>query len=180
MTNRIAQIRARLEAATPGEWRAYFVEGEDEWTVQEGAFYGDVCKVTRFSLREEPDAALIASAPADLAWCLGEIERLHVLSETRAPMCQCSDDEACKFVRERDAARAEVESNRAEIARLRALVAKAEDVVDQARTLTSYSWEDRLEDCRVSGDARIDSRELGIAVWHYDRAKNGGTDGTDA
>ena len=40
-------------------------------------------------------------------WTLAEeVERLRVLSETRAPMCQCSDDEACRFVRERDAARA--------------------------------------------------------------------------
>lgn len=54
-------------------------------------------------------ARLAESPDADLAWCVAEIERLRVLSETRAPMCQCSDDEACRFVRERDKALAEVE-----------------------------------------------------------------------
>ncbi len=51
-------------------------------------------------------ARLAESPDADLAWCVAEIERLRVLSETRSPMCQCSDDEACRFVRERDKARA--------------------------------------------------------------------------
>lgn len=46
---------------------------------------------------------------------------------------------------------------------------KAEEVVMLARQLTAYSWEDRLEDCKVSDAAKHDSRELSIAVWLYDR-----------
>jgi hypothetical protein len=48
---------------------------------------------------------------------------------------------------------------------------KAEEVVMLARQLTAYAWEDRLEDCKVSDDAKHDARELGIAVWHYDQAE---------
>ena len=46
---------------------------------------------------------------------------------------------------------------------------KAEEVVMMARQLTAYAWEDRLEDCAVSDSAKHDSRELSIAVWHYDQ-----------
>lgn len=56
--------------------------------------------------------------------------------------------------------------------RLRAVerrLKKAEDVVMLARQLTSYAWEDRLDDCKVSDEAKHDSRELSIAIWHYDQ-----------
>ena len=46
---------------------------------------------------------------------------------------------------------------------------KAEEVVMLARQLTAYAWEDRLEDCKVSDDAKQDSRELSTAVWLYDQ-----------
>jgi hypothetical protein len=46
---------------------------------------------------------------------------------------------------------------------------KAEEVVMLARQLTAYAWEDRLEDSKVSDDAKHDSRELGTAVWLYDQ-----------
>jgi hypothetical protein len=46
---------------------------------------------------------------------------------------------------------------------------KAEEVVMLARQLTSYAWEDRLEDCKVSDEAKHDSRELSIAIWLYDQ-----------
>ena len=48
---------------------------------------------------------------------------------------------------------------------------KAEEVVMMARQLTAYSWEDRLEDCKVSDDAKHDSRELATAIWLYDQAE---------
>ena len=56
-------------------------------------------------------------------------------------------------------------------ARIDAVAANAspEDVVMLARQLTAYSWEDRLEDCKVSDEAKHDSRELSIAVWLYDQ-----------
>lgn len=46
---------------------------------------------------------------------------------------------------------------------------KAEDIVMLARQLTSYAWEDRLEDFKVSDEAKHDSRELSIAIWRYDQ-----------
>lgn len=51
---------------------------------------------------------------------------------------------------------------------------KAEEVVILARQLTGYSWEDRLEDCKVSDDAKHDSRELCTAVWLYDQESKPG------
>jgi hypothetical protein len=51
---------------------------------------------------------------------------------------------------------------------------KAEEVVMLARQLTAYSWEDRLEDCEVSDNAKQDSRELSIAVWLYDQESKTG------
>lgn len=50
---------------------------------------------------------------------------------------------------------------------------KAEEVVMLARQLGSYAWEDRLDDSKVSDDAKEDARELGTAVFLYDRAANG-------
>jgi hypothetical protein len=46
---------------------------------------------------------------------------------------------------------------------------KADEVVKLARQLMAYSWEDRLEDCKVSDDVKHDSRELSIAIWLYDQ-----------
>ena len=46
---------------------------------------------------------------------------------------------------------------------------KAEEVVMMARQLVAYAWEDRLEDCEVSDNAKHDSRELSTAVWLYDQ-----------
>ena len=71
-------------------------------------------------------------------------------------------DEITKLRRERDEAR-----RLAGVAEMR--LKKAEEVVMLARQLTAYSWVDRLEDCKVSDDAKHDSRELGIAVWLYDQ-----------
>ena len=51
---------------------------------------------------------------------------------------------------------------------------KAEEVVMLARQLTAYSWEDRLEDCVVSDEAKHDSRELCTAVWLYDQESKPG------
>lgn len=57
-----------------------------------------------------------------------------------------------------------------ELELLRERLKKAEEIVGLARTLTSYAWEDRLEDCKVSDDARHDSGELSTAVWLYDQS----------
>lgn len=72
--------------------------------------------------------------------------------------------------------RAEVARLTDEVERLMSQLKSAEEVVTQARQLVAYSWEDRLDDSRVSDDAKQDARELEIAVWHYDqRIKTKGT-----
>lgn len=64
--------------------------------------------------------SLVAAARTALPELIADVERLReeldeahidnrVLAEVRSAGCECGDDEACRFVRERDAARAEVE-----------------------------------------------------------------------
>ena len=69
---------------------------------------------------------------------------------------------------DRDHWRTVAKTAEAERDALDARVAKAEEVVSCARVLGTYDWESRLDDSRPSDDAKIDARELGIAVWHYD------------
>jgi len=63
----------------------------------------------------------------------------------------------------------DLRATKAEVERLMSQLKSAEEVVTQARQLVAYSWEDRLDDSRVSDDAKQDARELEIAVWHYDQ-----------
>lgn len=59
-------------------------------------------------LREDMEAARAAAIVANEV-CDEALDDLRILREVRAPGgCQCSDDEACKFVRERDAELAHV------------------------------------------------------------------------
>ena len=46
---------------------------------------------------------------------------------------------------------------------------EAERVVKMARQLVSYEWEARLDDSKVSDEAKHDARELSYAVYEYDR-----------
>ena len=57
----------------------------------------------------------------------------------------------------------------ARIERLAARLAAAGDVVKMARQLVSYEWEARLDDSKVSDEAKHDARELSYAVYEYDR-----------
>lgn len=81
MSDRIAEIRARLESATPGPWRV--IEPlqptvrphrrmivADEVASQQSSEIGNV----QFSWF---DTRLIVHAPADIAWLLDEVERLQ-------------------------------------------------------------------------------------------------------
>ena len=73
--DRIAEIRARLDAATPGPWRTLdwadppmFVVAQprdsDHWPRLASCGFGG-------------DADLIANAPADIAWLLDEVDALR-------------------------------------------------------------------------------------------------------
>lgn len=85
---RIAEIRALLENATPGPWRAHpsgWVETANEVPVSD-------------ALRRQPhaerDGALIAAAPTIIAELLEEVERLAV----RPPRYWCDRCEELEFV----------------------------------------------------------------------------------
>lgn len=72
---RIAQIRARLGAATPGPWQTW-PDGADE-SVESASVGRFVCHMNSNMRQFREDASLIANAPADLAWLLAEVERLE-------------------------------------------------------------------------------------------------------
>jgi hypothetical protein len=67
-TDRLQEIRARLDAATPGPW----LYPEDDPTRIQASDGVSVAVITR----RVDDADLIAHAPADLAWLLDKVEEL--------------------------------------------------------------------------------------------------------
>jgi len=90
-------------------------------------------------------AASSTSSRADRAWHAEAVECLEV-AIPRSAGCECGDDEACRFVRERDEARSEVE-------RLRALLASSHEVrhADEAEVASLRSRVAELE--RWQGEA---------------------------
>jgi hypothetical protein len=73
MSDRMGEIRGRLAAATPGPWAAEFdacSQCGGEWWV-DGPPGG---RHAQFAMKA--DAEVISNAPADLAWLIGEVERL--------------------------------------------------------------------------------------------------------
>lgn len=73
---RLAEIRARLAAATPGSWRAELEPGNDrviwdrngDWVANVHSA-GDETNVIAFD-QSAADTVFIANAPADIAWLL--------------------------------------------------------------------------------------------------------------
>ena len=104
---RLAQIRARLEDATPGPW--YINQLDDEWSMSfvgvgtspdDGTGdYAHHCYETLVAAtlvqqpryvdhadgRWDENAALIANAPDDLAWLLSELDAAAARAERRKP-----------------------------------------------------------------------------------------------
>ena len=74
MSDRLQEIRARLDAATPGPWERWN-DGMRIWSrARPDAQFGvDVADV----YASHATADLIAHAPADIAWLLDEVERLR-------------------------------------------------------------------------------------------------------
>jgi hypothetical protein len=79
-TDRLAEIKARLAAATPGPWE--IPEGSlngNAWAIGPIVGYDyDALGVTA----DDPNAMLVSHAPADIAWLVAEIERLRGADET--------------------------------------------------------------------------------------------------
>ncbi len=109
MTDRLAEIRARLDAATSGPWvvtgrgsAGCAVVGRTDAEVT-GMKWGVIAWPTRrprnaagealASLAIDRNAEFIAHAPADIAWLLDEVERMrecfevmrHIASRTVQP-----------------------------------------------------------------------------------------------
>lgn len=102
--DRLDAIRAMLAAATPGPWEyladADLVMGDDHQSIVADPRHG--CG------RGEANAALIAHAPDDLAWLVGEVERLR--GATLTPL----EDARLAVLHETERLEAEVERLRAE------------------------------------------------------------------
>jgi hypothetical protein len=77
MSDRLAEIRARLDAATPGPWDydhiTRNVEADSRWLPDKRHVVAPM--VGHF------DGTLIAHAPADIAWLLDEVERLRQFAQ---------------------------------------------------------------------------------------------------
>lgn len=83
MTADIEAIRARITAATPGPWKAEWVDGDDWWQItgqpfDDGGQWLACPEVATTDEMEDDgtDADLIAHAPADLAALCDEVEEL--------------------------------------------------------------------------------------------------------
>ncbi len=83
MPDRLAEIHARLDAATPGPWIANkrtHRNGDYGWVAEIwGSLNGGGGALPAVCLANEvsgDDADLIAHAPADISWLLDEVERL--------------------------------------------------------------------------------------------------------
>lgn len=75
MSERISEIRGRLALAVPGPWR---VDGSlGPWAFIRDEMAWECAHAMQFRGRD--NAPLIAHAPADLAWCCDEINRLRGL-----------------------------------------------------------------------------------------------------
>ena len=90
MSDRLQEIRARLDAATPGPWR----DDHQSWCIWAPDHEADEpdarCLVAEVGCG--PDTDLIAHAPADIAWLLDEVERLRNTSLSAAnPLCDGGD-----------------------------------------------------------------------------------------
>ena len=87
MSDRLAEIRARLDAATPGPWERresvqgysnlvvladYINRDDGAWLIAEASWNGPMPD----KASSGANADFIAHAPEDIAWLLGEVERL--------------------------------------------------------------------------------------------------------
>ena len=66
--DRIAEIRARLDAATSGPW----VEDNGDVMTTGNTHHGPI--MVALDCDNEGDAPFIANAPADIAWLLDEVD----------------------------------------------------------------------------------------------------------
>ena len=76
MSDRIDAIRDRLAKATPGPWETVPTTGNAVASPDGDGYWTDVAD----RIESEPDADLIANAPADLAYLLAELDKAWAAS----------------------------------------------------------------------------------------------------
>ena len=98
-SNRLAQIKSRLAAATPGPWRAVRNNAMGETWFNIGADgdenilsmvddLNDECLTQKIS-----DAELIANCPADLAWLIERCEKLQAVALSLSELLEVHEGE---------------------------------------------------------------------------------------
>jgi hypothetical protein len=76
--DRIAEIRARLDAATPRPWKLHYEDGGrryEDYLLVESHDVG-IAEVNPHNSKCVDDLHFIAHAPADIAWLLEQVEEL--------------------------------------------------------------------------------------------------------
>lgn len=72
MSDRLTEIRARLDAATPGPWHKH---DDEPWVTNSAT---PPMRIIATGLRgQRENADLIAHAPADIAWLLDELQMAY-------------------------------------------------------------------------------------------------------
>lgn len=122
MTTRIAEIKERLEKATPGPWRhlkeankgyrGWIVPTKDPNITYE-KYDGDI--ICEHGYMDMVTADFIAHAPADIAWLLTELEETKVLKDKAAEIAIAIGFEHNQLVKERDRLKAALGAIRAHL-----------------------------------------------------------------
>lgn len=90
--SRVDEIKARLEAATPGPWRTNkfvtFIEAE-----KDGEF---ICQFPNY-YNYNGNSNLVANAPADIAFLLSEVERLKKALNTARKKLRICQSKRLRF-----------------------------------------------------------------------------------
>ncbi len=88
--------------------------------------FDGICAKANATCDFPPGACRVIDDDRECYWFVAKTA--SELAEVRGAGCQCSDDDACRFVRERDAARAEVATLRAKVARMEPWADKGVDL----------------------------------------------------
>ena len=100
---RIAEVRGRLANATPGPWKVQPSTSPGKSGRCDGVYAGDRYDIDTRIVETDggyypprlPDAELIAHAPTDIEWLLGEVERLTRAYATGCQAGAAAEREAC-------------------------------------------------------------------------------------
>jgi hypothetical protein len=136
VTGREAEIRARLEAATPGPWEVQAALGTGLLHVSHADSEVGRPPIAQFA--EAADAALIAHAPADLAYLLDRVAALAALAGAADLEAADLRAEVARLTEERDDARESLRVEREDRARTLAVLRDLTGWRTSAATRAAY------------------------------------------